>query len=168
MLPCGVYNERYGQDMAIVRTKRHWGILLGALFLLYLFPIFDLQYFISLVNYICITIIIVLGLQVVTGFCGQISFGQAAFMAVGAYTSGILTLTYGWPFWLALPVSGLVAGLVGLVGGAPSLRIKGFYLAMSTIAIFYVSIWVITHMDITGRNQGLTPPPPEFGSFSSP
>ena len=165
MLPCGVYNERYGQDMAIVRTKRHWVVLLGALFLLYLFPIFDLQYFISLINYICISIIIVLGLQIVTGFCGQISFGQAAFMAVGAYTSGILTLTYGWPFWLALPVSGLVAGLVGLVGGAPSLRIKGFYLAMATLAIHFLIMWLIMHLGITGTTQGLHPPPPSIGSF---
>ena len=165
MLPCGVYNERYGQDMAIVRTKRHWGILLGALFLLYLFPILEYQYFISLINYLCISIIIVLGLQIVTGFCGQISFGQAAFMAVGAYTSGILTLKFGWPFWLALPISGLVAGLVGLVGGAPSLRIKGFYLAMATLAIHFLIMWLIMHLQITGTTQGLHPEPPRIGSF---
>ncbi|NWF55673.1 MAG: branched-chain amino acid ABC transporter permease, partial [Syntrophaceae bacterium] len=65
MLPCGVYNERYAQDMAIVRTKRHWAILILAIFFLYLFPLFNLQYFISLINYLCITIIIVLGLQIV-------------------------------------------------------------------------------------------------------
>ncbi len=166
MLPCGVYNERYGQDMAIVRTKRHWAALLGALFLLYLFPVFDLQYFISLINYLCITIIIVLGLQIVTGFCGQISFGQAAFMAVGAYTSGILTLTYGWPFWLALPVSGLVAGLVGLVGGAPSLRIKGFYLAMATLAIHFLIMWLIMHWGSPGPLRASIPHPPASGHSS--
>ena len=165
MLPCGVYNERYGQDMAIVRTKRHWAILMVALVLLYFFPIFGLQYFISLINYLCISIIIVLGLQIVTGFCGQISFGQAAFMAVGAYTSGILTLKFGWPFWLALPMSGLVAGLVGLVGGAPSLRIKGFYLAMATLAIHFLIMWLIMHLEITGTTQGLHPQPPSIGSF---
>lgn len=165
MLPCGVYNERYGQDMAIVRTKRHWAILIVALVLLYLFPIFGPQYFISLVNYLCISIIIVLGLQIVTGYCGQISFGQAAFMAVGAYTSGILTLKFGWPFWLALPASGLVAGLVGLVGGAPSLRIKGFYLAMATLAIHFLIMWLIMHLQISGTTQGLHPQPPSIGSF---
>ena len=111
MLPCGVYNERYAQDMAIVRTKRHWAILLISLFFLYLFPVFDLQYFISLINYLCITFIIVLGLQIVTGFCGQVSFGQAGFMAIGAYTSAILTLKFGVSFWLALPLSGLSAAV---------------------------------------------------------
>jgi len=165
MLPCGVYNERYAQDMAIVRTKRHWAILLFSLFLLYLFPAFDLQYFISFINYLSITFIIVLGLQVVTGFCGQVSFGQAAFMAIGAYTSAILTLKFGFSFWLALPLSGLSAGVIGLIGGAPSLRIKGFYLAMATLAIHFLIMWLIMHLEITGSTQGLHPAPPSIGGF---
>jgi len=165
MRPCGTFDERYSQDMAIFRIKRHWAVLIGALIFLYTFPLYGSYYFISLLNSLSITIIIVLGLQLVSGYCGQISFGQAAFMAIGAYTSAILTAKFGFSFFLALPISGIVAGLIGLAGGAPSLRIKGFYLAMATIAIHFVIMWLIPHLDITGATQGLHPPPPQIGSF---
>lgn len=165
MRPCGTFDERYSQDMAIFRIKRHWGLLAGALLFLYLFPLFGSYYFISLLNHLSITVIIVLGLQLVSGYCGQISFGQAAFMAVGAYTSAILTGKFGVSFFLALPVSGIVAGLIGLGGGAPSLRIKGFYLAMATIAIHFVVMWLILHIPLTGTTQGLHPPAPQIGGL---
>ena len=105
MRPCGTFDERYSQDMAILRIKRHWGLLIGTLVFLYLLPLFASYYFISLINHLCITVIIVLGLQLVSGYCGQISFGQAAFMAIGAYTSAILTGKVGLSFFLALPIS---------------------------------------------------------------
>jgi len=165
MRPCGTFDERYSQDMAILRIKRHWAALMGALILLYTFPLYGSYYFISLINSFSITIIIVLGLQLVSGYCGQISFGQAAFMAVGAYTSAILTGKLGVSFFLALPLSGMVAGLIGLGGGAPSLRIKGFYLAMATIAIHFVVMWLILHLQITGTTQGLHPPAPRIAGF---
>jgi len=166
MRPCGTFDERYSQDMAILRIKRHWGLLIGALILFYLFPLFGSYYFISLINHLSITIIIVLGLQLVSGYCGQISFGQAAFMAVGAYTSAILTGTLGFSFFLALPISGIVAGLIGLGGGAPSSESRVFYLAMATIAIHFVVMWLILHIPFTGTTQGLHPPAPQIGSFA--
>src|SRR3990172_4286782 len=166
MRGCGTFDERYSQDMAIFRLKRHWGLLAGVLLFLYLFPLFGSYYFISLINSLCISIIIVLGLQMVSGYCGQISFGQAAFMAVGAYTSAILTGKLGLSFFLALPISGIVAGLIGLGSGAPSLPIKGFFLAMATIAIHFVVMWLILHIPVTGTTQGLHPPAPQIGSFA--
>lgn len=166
MRPCGVFDERYTQDMAIVRTKQHWAILIAALILLYLFPLFGSYYLVSFLNTLFISIIVVLGLQIVSGYCGQISFGQPAFMAVGAYASAILTLKAGLSFWLALPLSGIIAGLFGIIGGAPSLRIKGFYLAIATIAIHFVTIWLIIHLKITGATQGLNPLPPEIFGFA--
>jgi len=165
MRPCGIFDESYTQDMAIVRTKQHWAVLVGALVLLYLFPLFGSYYMVSFLNNLFITIIVVLGLQIVSGYCGQISFGQPAFMAVGAYASAILTLKAGLNFWLALPLSGIIAGLFGVIGGAPSLRIKGFYLAIATIAIHFVTIWLIMHLQITGATQGLNPMPPEIFGF---
>ncbi len=166
MRPCGVYDRTYRKDMAIVRTWQHWAILLVTLALLSSLPIFVSHYLVSFVNGALITVIVVLGLQIVSGYCGQLSFGQPAFMAVGAYTSAVLTIHLDWSFWLALPLSGLAAGIVGLIGGAPSLRIKGFYLAMSTIAIHYVIMWLITHLGFTGGASGLSPPPPSLGEFS--
>ncbi len=165
MRPCGVFDKSYALDIAIIRTWQHWAILISALLLLYLFPLFGSYYLVSFINLLSISIIVVLGLQIVSGFCGQISFGQAAFMAVGAYTSAILTIRYGVSFWLALPLSGIMAGAVGIIGGAPSLRIKGMYLAMATIAIHFVVIWLILHMQITGSFKGLYPQPPSIGGF---
>ncbi len=164
MQPCGIFNETYQQDRAIIRTKLQWGILITALCLLFVFPLFGGYYFTSLINHISIIIIVVLGLQLVMGYCGQISFGQAAFMAVGAYTSAILTIR-GLPFWVALPISGIVAGLVGVIAGAPSLRIKGFYLALATLATHFIIIWLVLHLKITGGVLGLHPPPPALAGF---
>lgn len=166
MRPCGVFDKSYAQDIAIIRTWQHWTILVCALLALYLFPLFGSYYLVSFINLLSISVIVVLGLQIVSGLCGQISFGQAAFMAVGAYTSAILTLEYGVSFWLALPLSGIMAGAVGIVGGAPSLRIKGMYLAMATIAIHFVVIWLILHTKITGSFKGLYPEPPSIFGFA--
>ena len=164
--PCGVFDKTYTKDMAILRTWQHWTALFGALILLYLAPFWVGHYCINLINTLSITIIAVLGLQIVSGYCGQISFGQPAFMAVGAYTSAILTFHYGLSFWLALPLSGIIAGLVGLLGGAPSLRIKGFYMAMATMATHFVVMWLILRLDITGKDEGLNILPPEIGPIS--
>jgi len=165
MRPCGVFDETYEKDIAIVRTRGHWLLLIGSLLFLFILPLFAPYYLLNLTNNIFITVIVVLGLQIVTGCCGQISFGQPAFMAVGAFFSAVLTTKFGISFWIALPLSGLAAGVVGLIGGAPSLRIKGFYLAMGTIAIFYLTMWVITHLHITGGHQGLSVESPSIGSF---
>jgi len=166
MRPCGIFDERYSQDISIIRTWQHWVALIAGLILVYTCPFMGSYYLIGLINSISITIILVLGLQLVSGFCGQISFGQPAFMAVGAYASVILTTQLNLSFWLALPVSGLIAGISGTIAGAPSMRIKGFYLAIATIAIHFLAIWFIVHMDITGGVRGLNANPPCIGSFS--
>jgi branched-chain amino acid transport system permease protein len=165
MRPCGVFDERYAQDIAIVRTWQHWLALIGGLVLLYTLPLYGSYYVLGLVNSLSILIIVILGLQIVMGYCGQISLGQPAFMAVGAYTSAILTTHYGMSFWIALPLSGIAAGIVGIIGGAPSLRIKGFYLAMATLAAHFVIMYIIMHLNITGGIQGIHPPPPKLGSI---
>ena len=166
MLPCGTFNEDYGRDTAVIRTRLQWIITILALVVLFTFPLYGAHYFIGLINKMSITIVVVLGLQLMMGYCGLISFGQVAFMAIGAFTSAILSSTYGWPFWLALPVSGIVAGVVGIVGGTPALRIKGFYLALATLAIHYIVAWLIMHLKITGGVVGLHTAAPTIGSFA--
>lgn len=164
--PCGTFDESYEKDMAIVRTPLRWAVLAGSLILLALLPLFASYHVISFLNNVAITVILVMGLQVVSGYCGQISFGQAAFMAVGAYTAAILTQKAGLSFWAALPLSGIFTGLFGLLGGAPSLRIKGFYLAVATIAIHFVTMWLILHLEITEGSKGLSVQPPQIGSLA--
>jgi branched-chain amino acid transport system permease protein len=87
--------------------------------------------------------------------------GQAGFVAIGAYVTAIFTSRVGlgpsgdpswWTSWVSLPLAGIIAGLVGLVFGAPSLRIKGFYLAISTIAAQFIIVWLLIHL--TGWTGG--------------
>ncbi|MEW6105352.1 MAG: branched-chain amino acid ABC transporter permease [Bacillota bacterium] len=93
------------------------------------------NYYIHLANAAMITMIVATGLNLLTGYCGQISIGHAAFWAVGAYTSALLTTRLGWSFWAALPASGLAAAVLGYVIGRPTLRLKGAYLAIASIGV---------------------------------
>jgi branched-chain amino acid transport system permease protein len=85
---------------------------------------------------------------------------------VGAYISAVLCTKLGWSFWIALPCAGLGAGIAGLIFGLPSLKIKGFYLIMATIAAHFIIIWIILQLyNITGGPDGLAVPKPKIGSF---
>ncbi len=163
--PCGIFDETYIQDIAIIRTPLRWTVFIISLAVIFLVPVFGSYYMISFLNSLAITVIVVLGLQIVSGYCGLISFGQAAFMAVGAYASAILTTKVGLSFWVAIPLAGIITGIFGLLGGAPSMRIKGFYLAVATIAIHFVTMWLLLHLEITGKTEGLNVEPPRIGPF---
>lgn len=106
------------------------------------------------------------GLNILIGLSGQISFGHIAFYAIGAYVSALLTLA-GWPLWLALPMAGAVTGLVGALLAIPALRVSGPYLAMITIAFaFVVHHGLIEWRDVTGGSNGLMGIPlPELAGF---
>jgi len=165
--PCGTYDQTYAQDMALVRTPFRWGLLILMLIaLFFIIPIFASAYFLSVVNSICITIIAALGLNIILGYCGQISIGHAAFMAVGAYTSAILSYHLGWSFSITFPLSIITSGLVGLVVGMPALRIKGFYIAVSTLAAHFIIMWIILHADSLTRGvNAIEAAAPTLGGF---
>ncbi len=166
-LPCGTYNTRYEQAFAIFRTKTHWAMLLGLLVLLAMLPFLLDSYFMTVINMMLIMIIAVQGLNIVTGYCGQIHFGQAAFMAVGAYSSALLMNHFGLSFWLCLPLAGIIAALVGILFGLPSVRVKGIYLALVTLAAQFIIIYVIeTPLQwLTGGQWALDTPAPQLWGF---
>jgi branched-chain amino acid transport system permease protein len=100
--------------------------------------------------------IFALGLQINVGFTGIVNFGQAGFMAIGAYTMGILVVKAGWSFWLALPASMVVAMAAGLLIGLPSLRLRADYFAIVTIAFAEIIRYIAQNArELTGGNQGL-------------
>ena len=114
-----------------------------------------------------LTAIVGIGLNVLLGLSGQISLGHVAFYAIGAYAVGILTTAHDWPFWPALAVGGLVAGLAGVLLAIPALRVRGPYLAMVTIAFgFVVEQGAAEWQDLTGGWNGLSgvPGPAVFGA----
>ena len=165
-LPAGTRNYTYAQDMAILRTKTQWAMMFIFFAILFTVPLYLGNYQLGVVNLIGITIIAATGLNILTGYCGQLSIGHAGFMAVGAYTSAILTSTFGVPFLLALISAGLSAGLIGMIFGIPSLRVKGFYLAISTIAAQLIILWVINHWTaMTGGFNGMSVPYMSIGGF---
>jgi branched-chain amino acid transport system permease protein len=162
----GTFRESYAQDMAIFRTRLDWGMLFTFIIFLFACPLFSSDRILTIMTMIGIAIISVHGLNILTGYCGQISIGHAGFMAVGAYTSAILTAKLGWPFWAALPSAALAAGMAGLIFGLPSLKIKGFYLIMATIAAHFIIVWFIFQLyGLTGGADGLAVPRPEIAGI---
>lgn len=155
-VPCGTYNVNYRQDFAIFRTKAHWASLVVFLIILVTFPLYCSRYILTLLTTIGITVIAVQGLGILTGYAGQISIGQAAFVGTGAYISVILIQRFEFPFLVALLLAGLGSGIIGIVFGLPALRIKGFYLAMSTLAAQLILGWLFLNLrGITGGTEGI-------------
>ncbi len=167
-LPSGVFNVSYLQDMTVFRTPYHRFGMMGLIGLLLLFPLFSSQYFLVLFNTIAVTVIALQGLNILAGYCGQISIGHSAFMAVGAYSSALLAARLGVPFWMCLPLAGLGAGLAGIFFGLPSLKVKEFYLALTTIAAQFIVIYLIKtpFPEITGGAIALHVPPLRVGGFT--
>ena len=107
----------------------------------------------SIVNTIALAAIGAIGLNILNGYTGQISLGQGAFMAVGGYTAAILSSRYGMPFWFGILAGGSMAALVGTLFGIPSLRIKGLYLAIATLAAQLIIEWTINHVRWIGGGR---------------
>jgi branched-chain amino acid transport system permease protein len=164
-LPCGIRNYTYAQDMAIIRTKTQWMLMIGFLVILFTAPLYLSNYWMGVFDFIGISIIAAVGLNILTGYCGQLSIGHAGFIAVGAYTSAILTSRFGVPFPAALIIAGLMAGSIGIVFGLPSIRVKGFYLAISTIAAQFIIMWIIKQWGWTGGQLGMPVPRASIGGF---
>ena len=176
--PSGTFDTHYEQDIAINRTRGS-RLIVNLMFLgLLALPLltrdgpFGLNLvpaaFISTLITIATFAIAVQGLNILVGYTGQISLGHAAFMAVGAFSAAISTRELGLPFWLGVPFAGLFTGLVGLIFGLPSLRVKGFYLAMATLAAQFIIPWLIHYPlePITNGTNPLEIPAPMLGPLN--
>lgn len=113
-----------------------------------------MDYEISLLTTIAISVLFALSLNLITGFCGQISLGHAAFLGVGAYTSAMLTQA-GWPFLATLPASMLLAAVLGAIVGLASLRVRADFLAVTTMGVGFLFIGVVRQQDWLGGEMGL-------------
>ncbi|HEV7618087.1 MAG TPA: ATP-binding cassette domain-containing protein, partial [Burkholderiaceae bacterium] len=124
-------------------------------------------YYVFVLTSVVLTAIVGIGLNVLLGLAGQVSFGHVGFYAIGAYVVAILTTTLGWSFWLAWPVAALVAGAFGVLLALPALRVKGPYLAMITIAFSFIVQHAIVEMrGLTGGQNGIMGiAAPSFGSI---
>ena len=155
----GTLKESYSADAALFdsSTQKIWLAVAAAL--LVLFPFMASEYWMYLACLVSINVASATGLNILTGYTGLVSLGQAAFMGLGAYTVAVLEIHFGTPFLLNLLAGGFVAMLGGLVVGIPSLRVKGLYLAIATIAASFIAHFLFANMAITGGTAGLTVPP---------
>ncbi len=147
-------------------SARHiapWLIGFAALFPLPWLTFNDYQRY--LLDIILINVILAVGLNIVKGFAGQVTVGHIALAAIGAYTSAVLALKFGAPFWIALPGAMLVTALAGAIVGIPSFRLEGAYLALATLGLAESVRIFISATDYLGASIGLSdiPPPSLFG-----
>ncbi len=163
---CGVYQTTYEGDMALYPLPLARASAIGALVLLVLLPLAVDSHQMALVNLMVLASIGAIGLNILVGYTGQVSLGQGAFMMVGSYTAALVTLRLGAPFWVGLLAGGAMAAAVGTFFGIPSLRIKGLYLAIATLAAQFIIEWTINHSTwISGGVQSTiyVPTPHFFG-----
>jgi branched-chain amino acid transport system permease protein len=162
----------------IVAQRKLLGFALLAFFLFYWIPFshvfpgwgpFPLQfgsYRVFQATTIAMWAIVALGLNLLTGYNGQISLGHGAFVAIGGYTAAILMFDHGWPFWATIPVGGLITGAIGFLVGVPALRLTGPYLAVATLALAMSTPQILyKYQGLTHGSQGInvhSPPPPAF------
>ena len=124
-------------------------------------------YFTGILVVVWINVILAVSLNLINGFTGQFSLGHAGFMAVGAYTSALLTIYTGWPFTIVLLIAGIVSALIGLLIGLPTLRLRGDYLAIATLGFGEIVRVVILNLKITGGPRGLGGIAPKTSFFSA-
>ena len=171
-LPCGDYHQNYSEDHGWWQTKFIKGKMILLFLLLFIcIPQFANVYWLSVFIQVGYTVLGALGVQLLIGFCGQLTLGHAAFIAVGAYTSTLLVLEFPWPqifidWGLAYPVSifvaAVVAGIWSLLFGLPSARVKGFYLILTSMAAQFITVdFILTQYvsQIGGRGQAFSLPP---------
>src|SRR5262249_5678211 len=138
----GYLRTDYGQDLGLLHTAlERWSAAVFAAALL-LFPFFANPFWLDLACQVFLAAIGALALMLLTGYAGQISLGHAGLLAAGAFTAGILFREANAPFWITLPASALVGVVLGLAFGLPSLRLRGLYLAISTLALHFVVVYL--------------------------
>src|SRR5499433_1854666 len=147
----GVFKTSYAADMALYPLPvAQWAVAAFAGLFIVIVPLTLGEYYLSILDLILIAIVGALGLNILVGYTGQISIGHGAFMSVGAYTAANLVVHLDAPFWVTIPAGGLMAALIGAVVGIPSLRIKGIYLAIATLAAQLIIEWTINHVTWIG------------------
>src|SRR5690349_1134091 len=160
-------HTRYEQDFALVKLRPQRRALVLFLVLLLAYPFMASPFLIDLADQVLLASIGALSLMLLTGYAGQISLGHAGLIAAGAYTVGILVREVDAPFWVTLPAAGLVGALLGLIFGLPSLRLRGLYLAVSTLALHFVVIYLGNEYEARrGYSTGVVIDPPSLGGVA--
>jgi len=157
----GIFHSTYEKDMALRRTHAQKIRIVIVILIMLVFPFLANRYYLTLANQVGIAVIGAIGLNILVGYTGQISLGQGGFMAVGAYTAAIMTIRLGMPWWASTIVACFMTALIGTIFGIPSLRLKGLYLAIATLAAQEIILWTVKNWNgLTGGVDALVVPNP--------
>ena len=161
----GYFRTTYERDFALIdtRTQKIW--LAISCVVLAVFPFLAGPFMLDLANQVLLVSIGAVALMLLTGYAGQISLGHAGLLAAGAFTTGILFKEFGAAFWVTLPASAAVGAAIGLLFGLPSLRLRGLYLAVSTLALHFMVIHVGQEYETRrGFSTGVVIDPPSLST----
>ena len=163
----GYFRTSYVQDRALTQTRLERVCLLMFAIMLAAFPFLATAFYLDLACQVFLAAIGALSLMLLTGYAGQISLGHAGLLAAGAFTVGILFREINAPFWVTLPAAAAIGALLGLVFGLPSLRLRGLYLAVSTLALYFVVVYLGGEYENNrGFSTGILIDPPTIGGYS--
>ena len=162
----GQFHSSYEQDMALYNTpfRRFWVAVL--ILAVAVFPFLVSDYYIQLINLVCIFLIVSLSLQLVTGYCGLLSIGHAGIMGGGAFLTAYMTQEFSAPFWMVIPAVGLLGLVAGFIVTIPLTRVKGVYSVMSTLAMHFIILYAAAeYQRIKEATAGFPIPDPHVGPF---
>lgn len=148
----------YYEDVTLFSSSVTLFWFVALMFFLLLYPFLFENYYVYVANYVAINIIVVVGLNLLVGYTGQISLGHAGFFAIGAYGTIVLMTLGNFPFFAALICAGFIAACFGFLLGLPALRLEGPYLAIATLGFGLTITTIIGRIGILGGRQGLHAP----------
>ena len=162
----GFFRTSYAQDLALVETPTEWAAVAAGAAILLVFPFVASTFLLDLAAQVFLAAVGALALALLTGYAGQISLGHAGLIAAGAFTVGILFKEFSAPFWVTLPAAAVVGAALGVIFGLPSLRLRGLYLAVSTLALHFVVVYVGGEYETKrGFSTGIVIDAPSIGGF---
>ncbi len=163
----GYFRTDYAEDLALVGTRLEGVSLFLFAVALMAFPFVASAFQLDLACQVFLASIGALSLMLLTGYAGLISLGHAGLIAAGAFTVGILYRETNAPFWITLPAAAIVGALLGVIFGLPSLRLRGLYLAVSTLALHFVVVYLGGEYETRrGFSTGIMIDPPTLGGYA--
>ncbi|MFH1489856.1 MAG: branched-chain amino acid ABC transporter permease [Pseudomonadota bacterium] len=163
----GYFKTNYAGDLGLVETRTRRVCLCLFLVFLVIYPFLASPFWLDLVSQVCLALIGALALMLLTGYAGLLSLGHAGLIAAGAFTTAILFKELNAPILVTLPASGIVGALLGVIFGLPSLRLKGVYLALSTLALHFIVTYIGAEYESQrGYATGVVMDPPSLGPIT--
>jgi branched-chain amino acid transport system permease protein len=138
----GYFRTSYAQDIALTQTKMQRVSAVIFIIVLAGFPLIASNFYLDLASQVFLASIGSLSLMLLTGYAGLISLGHAGLLCAGAFTAGILFKEFNTPIWLTVPAAAVTGAVLGVIFGLPSLRLRGLYLAVSTLALHFIVVYV--------------------------